>query len=577
MRSRAGRMAALVTLGLLVAIAEWWPMLVSRGGPTGDGRGFFMQVEIAKAAARFYGEWPFWNAFDCAGIELWDHPEAIIGSPLVLLMTPASTSATLYVWNLVHVAIGFVGMFLLLRTDLKVARTGAFLGACLFADGAWTAAQAAGFHATMLSFLYMPLVFLLWRRAEHDVASAVGAGVVVALMVFDGATYPLPYCLLLLLAETATRAWPLARLRTIVPRAAIAGVVAAGLSAVRLLPLVDRMGQGHRGYLEVDALTSVSSWLAIFTRRSADTDAIFRPHEYPWHEYVTYIGVTGLLLALVGLAVAIRQARWTLAPAGLALLLMLGKFAPWAPWTLLREHVYPFHELRVPSRFRHLLAAFLCIWIALAVDRVPPLVARLRPALARPIRWLLVGLATTTIIDSLLLGSEIVRRRYSDEAPAPVATPSPRFYYGGEGLTPDWMNQPSQNRAFTGCRTSFAFLGAKAPIWTGDVPPAKLAEPGTGTLVSSARTHNTFDFVIDAEAPTRVLLNSAYDRGWQASEGVVRDHDLLLAVDLPPGHHEVHVRYRPRRFVPGLVISVIAGLAVTAFFLSRRFPRVRTP
>ena len=100
---------------------------------------------------------------------------------------------------------------------------------------------------------------------------------------------------------------------------------------------------------------------------------------------------------------------------------------------------------------------------------------------------------------------------------------------------------------------------------TGDVPQARASED-TLVIESSSRTHNTFDFVVVAARPGRVLLNSAYDPGWSASVGAVQNHADLLAVDVAAGRSVVHVRYRPRYIALGLTLTLLSALALALYF-----------
>ncbi len=569
------RLVVLFAAGALLGAIVWWPMFRAGGAPTVDGRYFLFQIDSAKASFRNYGELPYWNPFDCAGIPAWDHPESIIASPLVLLLTPLSVQATMAIWQLWHIAFGFVGLWLLAREDLKLSALASSIAAAVFAAGPWFAGQGAGMHATMMSFEYVPLLFFAWRRAETSRNAAIGAGALVALMIFDGATYPLPFCLLALAVETALRLRDRKRARAIVVRGAIAVVVAIGLAGVRLLPLVARLGQGVRdeAHGDHDSVAQLGLLWKMFTWRETSTAQMF--WTFQWHEYIAYLGVVGLALALVGMALALRERelRWTVPVALVVFVLMLGVFAPFAPWPLLRAHVPPFGAMRVAARFRHVLVMFTCLWTAVAIDRVPPLLARVirSPRAPRFGRIALVALALFAAEDELLLASRVAGHHY-EGAPLQPALASPRFYYGGDGLAPDWIDQPSQNRAWTGCRAEWAFR-AKAAIWTGDVPQARAASDAV-VVESSSRTHSTFDFVAVASRPGRVLLDSAYDPGWRTSAGSTANQDELLAIDVPEGRSVVHVRYVPRNIGLGLALTLVTALGLALYFvLSRRSRR----
>ena len=574
------RVLVLFACGLALGAVVWWPMILSPGAPTGDGRAFLFMVDAAKAAFRTYGEVPLWNPFDCAGIPAWDHPESITASPVTLLLQPLSATATLVAWQLWHIAFGFLGMWLLCRDDLKLSRTATLFAAVVFATGPWFAGQTAGLHATMTSFEYVPLLFFLWRRAETSTEAAIGAGGLVALMIFDGATYPLPFSVLALAVETLTRMVDRKRIRPIVTRGLLAVVTAIGLSSVRLLPLLSRLGQGDRGIGDEDTVARLDTLWTMFTWRESNTVPLVPLQNFQWHEYIAYLGIAGLALALVGMVFALREReyRWTALVGAVVFVLMLGHFSRLAPWPLLREHVPPFNALRVGSRFRHVFVVFTCLWTALAIDRLPVVVKQIfKSARASGVAGIvIVALALFAAEDELVFASRVVGHHYEGEPPHPGVA-SPRFYYGGEGLAPDWLDQPSQNRAHTGCRASFAFR-EKAAIWTEDVPQARAASE-TVVVESSSRTHNTFDFVAVSAGPGRVLLNSAYDRGWTSDAGEVANQSELLAVDVPAGRHAVHVRYRPRHIVVGLVLTLLTTLAVGLYFarkpLSSRLPRLR--
>lgn len=398
----------------------------------------------------------------------WDHPEAIVASPLVLLLEPLSAAATMCAWQLWHIAFGFLGLWLLCRDDLKVSRTAAVIASSVFAAGPWFAARSAGMHATMMSFEYVPLLFFSWRRAEVSRDAAIGAGALVALMAFDGATYPLPFCILALAAETLTRVVDRRRIRAVVVRGLLAVLTAIGLSGVRLLRLA-RLGQGDRGIGDQDTVAHLETSWKMFTWRESSTVPLYPLQTFHGHEYMAYLGIAGLLLALLGMIVAVREHRWTVIVAAVVFVLMLGHLATYAPWPLRRAHVPPFNALRVAARFRHVFVMFTCLWMALAIDRVPMAVKRIfRSSRAGLLaRIALVALALFAAEDELLFAHRVVGHHYEGEPQHPYP-PSARFYYGGEGLAPDWVDQPSQNRAYTGCRAEFAFR-SKAAIWTGDV------------------------------------------------------------------------------------------------------------
>lgn len=564
---RWARIAALVVLALFLAVWAWWPMLAQYPGTAiEDGRYFHHQIAIGKAAVLRYHEVPLWNAFDCRGIPMWDHPENLTASPIFWLTLPLSTTVTIIVWNLLHVAAGFVGMWLLARMEFKLSRMAAFVAAAFWAFGAGHTSQYAGEHEALISFLDAPILLLLWRRAETSWSAAVGCGLALGWMVYDGATYPLPFTVVMLGLETLLRVWPPKRGLRVAGAAAVVGLVAFTVGASRLLPLMDQFA-AHKRVMEddVDGLLDWQLLRDMYTLRTPHWRSRFHPHQYVFGEYISYVGWLGVALALLGMAASAAETGWLIGLSALVVLLMLGHFSPYAPWTWLHAHVFPFKSMRVSARFRLLLMVPISLWIAFATERVPEIVRKFSPSWGNAARAVVVGCALLAAGDVVGLGQEILVYRFADPPEKPV-TPSPRFYYGGPGLAGDTIDEPRQNRAYLGCRAAWVY-NADAALWEGDVPQAR-APANHAVIESVVRTHNSFSLDVDAKEPTRILLNSAYDRGWQSTIGTVVDQGHLLALDVPSGKFHITVKYWPAKLTLGMCLSAI-GLLGSLLFLFR--------
>ncbi|MBX3231102.1 MAG: hypothetical protein KIT84_37195 [Labilithrix sp.] len=563
------RLVAVTLLGLFITLVVWWPMFKNYPKtPIEDGHAFLFMIEAAKSSVRLYREAPLWNPFDCHGQPLWDHPENITGSPIFLLTLPFSAGVTVIVWSVAHVVTGFVGMWLLCRDDFKLSRAATFVAATAWSFGA-VHNQYAGEHMAFFSFYHAPLILFAWRKAETSWDWAVGTGLLLALMVYDGATYPLPLTVVFLGVETLTRLTSVPRALRIAGAAGAVGLVAFTVAASRLLPLQQQFA-AHDRVMEDDwdHLARAKTWGDMYLLRTPSWRARVEGQQYVFGEYQAYIGWIGLAVFAIGFACAAGEA-WSLTVVMVALVvLMLGHFATWAPWTVLHAHVPPFKSMRVPARFRLLLALPIAAFMAYAVDRFPRAISRLgKPSYARAARVALFGMGVFAAGDSAGLFTQILEFRFLDAAPVAVV-PSPRFHYGGPDLSPDYANQPRQNHAWLGCRLTWAY-NASAPVWSGDVPQAR-AKDGGAVVEAVHRTHNTFTLDVEVSRPSRVLLNSGFDLGWRTDVGqVVSTNDNLLALDLPPGHHHVKMKYWPRRFTAGIWLSVV-GIALSLAFLLRR-------
>ncbi len=575
LRPRWLRFALILGVGLLLAVMVWWPMLRSYPQtPIEDGHYFYTQIEISKQTIKRYHELPLFNPFDCRGIPMWDHPENITASPIFYLTLPFSSGITIIVWNLAHVVVGFLGMWLLCRDDLKLSRIATFVAAVAWAYGT-VHNQYAGEHEAFVSFYHAPLLLFAWRRAEESWNWVVGTGLLLAWMVYDGATYPLPLTVVFLGIETVTRFTDPRRALRIVVRGLVVGLVSFSIGASRILPIQDQFASHNRVMEDDFDHLSLKTLADMYLLRSPHWRAHIPGQQYVLGEYHAYIGICGVLLLFLGILVAGAETWWLLAVSLVLFVLMLGHFATWSPWTVLHASVPPFKSMRVPARFRLLLALPIAAYMAYAVDRVPMQVRRWlgKPSLAHAFRVALAGIGIFAAGDSAGLFTEILEYRFMDAPPALTLPQSTRFYYGGSDLSGDFGNHPRQNHAWLNCRAAWAY-NADAAVWTGDVPQARAVDDGAVVEVAN-RTHNKFWIDVDVKRPARIHVNSAYERGWQTNIGTVVDDNHLLAVDLPPGHHRVEMRYWPRRMNLGLAISALGLLGSIGFLLRKRLRALR--
>jgi hypothetical protein len=566
------RAAALVALAIFLSCWAWSPMFVLYPGTSiEDGHMFHFYVASSKATLRYYHELPLWNPFDCKGIPLWDYPENITASPIFFLTVGLTTTQTIMVWNIFHVAAGFVGMWLLARSELRLGRAAALVAACFWAFGAGHTSQYAGEHEALISFLDAPILLLLWRRAERSWNAAVGCGLAIGWMVYDGATYGLPFTVLVLALETLTRLWPVRRIPRILAAAAIVGVVGGLVGASRLLPIMAQFSY-HKRPISPDV--DVLSWQTLrdmYMLRSPHWRSHFNEQQYVFGEYVTYIGWLGVILALLGLALSAESATWLLVWAAMIFALMLGHFSDKAPWSLLNAHVFPFKAMRVPARFRLLMMVPISLWIAFATERVPVVAKRLfgrKWAAASGV--VVLGAALLCAGDVVGLGQEIMMYRFTAAPEVPGLTRSRTFYYGGPGLAGDFIDNPRQNRGWLGCRSYEWSFNTSAGVWEGDVPQARATDAETTTVTNVTRTHNRFSFDVDAQRPTRVVLNSAHDPGWRTNVGETAIVNGQLAVDVPAGLNHVEVRYWPKYLTLGFWLSGLSLLGSILFFFRKK-------
>jgi len=559
------RALALGALAFVLSLISWAEMLGHYPNTQqGDGQVFHEMLEAVRVSIVDYHELPLWNPYQCGGAPLWDNPEGLGAAPVVLALLPLGTTIASELSYVVHSALGFVCMWLFVRNEIKLSRGAALVASAAFAFAGVHNQHLTGGHPTFAPYLYYPLALLFWRRAESDLRAAVGLGALVALMMHEGGTYPLPQLALFLGLETVTRLWPPRRLLPIARAAAVVVVVGICLGASRFLPVIDQL-RAHPRQLgeEHDAMKWQTVWDAFFAR---DHGRGVVGQEYAWTEYGDYMGPVLFVLSVLGILLGGLENAWMLVLLGVAFALMIGHFGPLAPASILKAHVYPFKQMRVPSRFVAWVAVFLAAYAGVAVDRLRALANRLTPGKHAPeVRAAILVVGLLGAADLMAVGIRF-GAQFFNEAPAGHPPASPRLTLGGKDMAA-FIDQPRQHRGRVECWEEWAF-GVGAPLWQGDVPQARAASP-KAVIRSVDRTQNTFTVEVHASAPSRVLLNTAYDRGWTSSVGTVVEKDKLLAVDVPAGDFRMVVRYWPRGLTPGLWLSGITVTALVAFWVWR--------
>lgn len=556
------RAVALSCVALALSVFASYPMLKALPKTQGgDGPVFHKMLEAARVTVTRYHELPLWNPYECGGLPLWDNPQSPVAAPLTWLMFIVGTTNMMAWWYVLHSALGFACMWLFARRDLALSRHAAFVASAAWAFAGFHQQHYSGGHLAFVSFLYFPLGLLLWRRAAADARAAVGLGALLAWMIFEGGVYPLPHLAVVLGIETLMRL----RRRNVLAIAragAIVVLVALTLGAVRLLPVVDQLRTHTRPIgAETDALRW-DTFKAMFLARTHER--FVAGQAYVWPEYGSYLGPIVLALAVLGVLLAGAEHLWLLVLLVVFGLLMLGHAGKYAPWTFLKGHVFPFKEMRVPSRFRLEVTLFVAVYAAIAVDKISGRLRalRVRHDVIDATRTTIVAIALLGVGDIVSVGAGMYEGAFTN-APEQTVTPSPNLYLASETLP--IIDQPRQNLGRLACWEEWGF-GAGAPLWLGDVPQARAASP-EATVTNVHRTPNTFVFDVVTAVPARVLLNTAYEKPWRSTVGTLGEENHQLVLDVGAGSHHVRVRYRPRLLIPGAVLTGGSLLGIVGFFL----------
>jgi len=419
---------------ILLTLLFFWKILLTNLILSGvDVFLYFYPYKAYMAQALRQGRLPLWNPHLFMGAPLLANSQVglfyPLNWPLIWLDAPRQVA-----WSIgLHIALAAIFMLTFARHSLGLRWLSALVAAGLFAFGGYLGAQVE--HVNQLqAAAWLPLLFLLYDFCLRDRQRAVWLlllSLVIALMLLAGHAQTVFISLFGLGLYSLWRALfegvggsnaPMGRpaqIRSLLaprywrpvirslgahlwPLAAASGLAVA-LAAVQLIPTAELSGYSiRRGGLTLNEVVSFSlrpTTLHFSLLPPIDVD-LTQIMGQAFSEWVVYVGLSGLLLALLGALTALwhAPARRFLVVAGLGLLLSFGLYT--GPLYLALYLLVPGFDLfRVPARWLLLYAFGMAALAGLGFEalRPPPqLTTRLRAVgrwlQAHPLRWLIPAL-----------------------------------------------------------------------------------------------------------------------------------------------------------------------------------------
>lgn len=436
--------AAFGALILALLLFFWQPLLsaapVPRGG--GDLNSYFFPLQAFSAAAIQSGKFPLWNPNLFGGMpQLANFQAAMLYPPNLIawvFQRPYSYE-TLQSLAIAQYVIASFGAYLLARS-LGMRRFPATTTAIVFSACGFLTAHLG--HYSMLSVaVWLPLLLLTLRKnaVGDSWLWACASACVIFLAASGGHQQMLLYELTaagvwwVFWAGTRYQLWPwnadgqdldqiVHRLRShvraltfTVVRAGGSLIVGLGLAAPMILPSLQMAALSVRSGLSYSQSTEFSVEPVALLQFLVPKAFGSNPTDY-WGPFSSgevwgYVGIVTLVIAAIALVIRIDGVRLLLALfAGVALLFALGPFTPVQGWVF--RFVPPYNLLRAPARGYLFVDLSLALLAGFGLEEIAYSAtqsARVRDALARGTRWLLIGLAALVLFViplfySLILG-----------------------------------------------------------------------------------------------------------------------------------------------------------------------------
>ena len=561
--SGPARTLGLVVLALVATATMWQHPGFLAGGY--DWRYFESAMEAARRSVVWFHEVPLYNPWMCGGEPQLANPQSVAGSPAFLLVVLFGTAVGEKLMVALFVGAGLDGMYRLARHG-GLSNEAALGSAVTFGLSGWVAAHFAIGHVSFFGATLVPHLVYFYRRSLDDRRWAVAAGGIAALVVLSGGTSTAVLAAICLAAIVVVDVVVLRSARPLAV-AALAAIAALLLGAYRILPALEFALVHPRHTVETDRFGLVA-----LLQAAARFDIVGKlgAQRYGMHEYAWRLPLLAWPLVLLGVVALARRTLPT-QRLGLTILVVslvglgvcMGDALPYGPWWVMR-HVPVLRDLRVPSRYVLLVVFGLSLAVGAGIDA-------LRPYLVR-VRAVLLVLLALLAVDAVVYANRAFSGVFA-------LAPPPIDHAGFTQVQGHWSKMLPlvyANRGDVGCDEEAPLTRAKT-LELGDVPQARLLDPDAGRILGIAWTPNGYAIDLDTSRPTTLLLDQNWNEHFTSNLGtmqrwgdkVAMDHDGgRLAVALPPSRGTVEVYYRPRTFVVGCFLSVLACLAL--WLLRRR-------
>jgi len=555
--------------GRNLGVADWDPLL-------------FFHMSVMRSVYE-YGQLPFWNPWYCGGDVLWQNPQVALISPTYLfaLFTPIAVAMKLNI--LLHYAIGLAGMHVLATRTFRIA-SGPLL---FFIVSLFTLAGGAAFHlalghATFLVYFYLPwLLFFFLRAVEAGtLRHAVCAAALMALSLCMGGVH-ITFMMAVALACFAVVASIERHDLRAIAILAIVGALAGLLAAPKLLPTLaftsDPRIVDIRYFVPKPDVMTLDRLQRAYLDPFQHHRILMPEQNYGWHEYGNFIGAFGAAAIVASFAWTVRQ-RWlgradwlavALATVSLLLfLLMLGEFAQFAPYALMRRLPIA-SQFRLPARYSLVFLLFASAMTAWTIGR-----GSRPPILSDTTVWVfsaIVVLTTAFVVyrNHHTLDGAFTRAplegslRFLSRPPAPVID----LTTGGDDSP--MLRGMMRGRAVVQCNEPLQLRGA--------IDPARpvVFSDGGAAITDIVFTPNRVEFRALPAREARVFLNERYVDGWRSTIGPLQiDPATQLAyATLPPDRPgRFAFSFRPPRLAAGLILAMIGWIASAAAWRKRLGP-----
>ena len=389
----------------LLCVIFFWDVLWLPGNRIVAGNDltnmFYHWLSFASSSIQ-QGQLPLWNPYLSSGLPFVANPQPALFYPPTWLALLVSVPKALGLIVVLHLWLAGVGMVAWLRSE-GASKAGALLSGVVFAfSGYFFVRVQAGHLGVITTGTWLQFVLWAYRRAvtRRSWALAALGGLPVGLSILAGHTASFLYVALGLMVYAAFCAWERWREERsaralVLPLAwlSVMLIVGLALAAVQVLPMVELVTHSIRQTASYD-------FAARFSWPPGHMLSLLVPNFFgePMHtgywgdgiydEFVFYVGILPLLLALLTLKLRHRLTPLLFALGLGALLLAFGEYG--ALHRLFYRFVPLFQSARAPARAGFLFTAAAAALAGLMVTALQSADSEERKRLLSPLKYSLV-------------------------------------------------------------------------------------------------------------------------------------------------------------------------------------------
>ncbi len=544
-----------------VACAAHWHALRYAGFANDFRDAQFHQLyeHVAATSLTTHGQVPLWDPYSCGGMYALGNPQIRFASPTLLLSVLFGGIRAQALTACVMTTIGMEGAYRWLRQYGCSASASVIAALVPSLVGHYAVAYFFGW-VNFYGFHLVPWV--LWGTGEAlrgRFRGAIVGAVAATWMIGFGGTYaPLMtavFALVCILGQFFYRPSLRQRVRETWKLLALLAVFALGLSAFRTLPILDVMRASGRVMAGLPG-SSLRTLAGMTLTHVPPTGDVASPAGLFFVGPVAVIafGVAGIFSFKRSPRVAIAALTTTIVMMWLA----SGYGVRPSLFGMLRA-LPVYGTLRYPERYVFFAASALALLGAHGLTEVQSWRSSTKLGVRRAGWVLSVALSAAIVLG---VTHEVVVFQRTTRALARIVLPEsshdPEFRQarGNRWLSAHFI---PINRGSIACGEAYP-----VPMSTdlrGDLPNEEYLEnPNLGTVRRVAWTPNRINLDADVSEAAYLRVNQNWHPGWRASVGDVVNRNGLIGVHLPPGHHQVTLRFMPWSAVAGSSITALTVL-----------------